>query len=39
MEIHATTPDGLALWRGHVIDALNDLPERSVQCVVTSPPY
>jgi len=27
------------IFRGHVIDVLRSLPERIVQCVVTSPPY
>lgn len=27
------------LYRGHVLDVLARLPERSVQCCVTSPPY
>ncbi len=30
---------GAALYHGHVIDRLRDLPARSVQCVITSPPY
>jgi len=34
--------DSLCGWQyrvGHVIDVLRSLPEKSVQCVVTSPPY
>lgn len=35
-----TSGDGLATLRvGHVLDVLAALPERSVHCVVTSPPY
>lgn len=29
----------VALWQGHVLDVLRELPAESVQCVVTSPPY
>ncbi len=34
-------PSGLAplILQGHVIDRLRELPENSIQCVVTSPPY
>lgn len=36
-----TTSDGetVQLWQGNVIDVLRKLPEKSVQCVITSPPY
>ena len=27
------------VWQGHVMDGLRALPDRSIQCVVTSPPY
>ena len=27
------------IYQGHVLDRLKDLPEQSIQCVVTSPPY
>ena len=27
------------IYQGHVLDRLKDLPEQSVQCVVTSPPF
>lgn len=30
---------GIDLYQGHVLDVLAALPEESVQCVVTSPPY
>ena len=30
---------GQTVIRGHVIDALRPLPEKSVQCIVTSPPF
>ena len=35
------TADGesVRLYHGHVTDVLARLPERSVHCVVTSPPY
>ena len=34
-------PSGLVplILQGHVIDRLRELPENSIQCVVTSPPY
>ena len=34
-------PSGLAplILQGHVIDRLRELPENSIQCVVTSPPF
>ena len=31
--------DSYVLLTGHVVEALRSLPERSIQCVVTSPPY
>ncbi len=31
--------DGTRLYQGHVLDVLKALPDESVQCVVTSPPY
>lgn len=36
-----TTTDGetVKLYLGNVIDVLRQMPEKSVQCVVTSPPY
>lgn len=34
------TPDGkVALYAGHVIDVLREMPAESVNCCVTSPPY
>jgi DNA modification methylase len=30
---------GVTLYRGHVIDVLKSLPEESVNCCITSPPY
>lgn len=30
---------GVTLYQGHVIDVLNSLPEESVNCCITSPPY
>jgi len=29
----------LALYQGHVLDVLQEMPDESVHCVVTSPPY
>ena len=29
----------VTLYEGHVLDELRSLPDESVQCVVTSPPY
>ena len=34
-----TTGPELRILKGHVIDKLRDLPDTSVHCVVTSPPY
>jgi predicted methyltransferase len=31
-------PD-VTLWQGDVLDVLRDMPDESVDCVVTSPPY
>jgi DNA modification methylase len=31
--------DGVSIFHGHVLDILAALPEQSVSCVVTSPPY
>lgn len=30
---------GVTLYHGHVLDVLRDLPDETVDCVVTSPPY
>lgn len=31
--------DGVTVYEGHTLDCLRRMPDRSVQCVVTSPPY
>ena len=38
MRVYAQTEDW-TLYHGHVLDVLRELPEHSVSCVVTSPPY
>lgn len=30
---------GVTLWHGHVLDVLRSMPDESVHCCVTSPPY
>src|SRR3990172_2508667 len=31
--------NGIEIYQGHVLDILQKLPDESVHCVVTSPPY
>lgn len=38
MRIYYTDP-GVTLWHGDALDVLRDLPDASVDCCVTSPPY
>jgi site-specific DNA-methyltransferase (cytosine-N4-specific) len=33
------TDDAITLWHGDALDVLADMPDRSVDCCVTSPPY
>ena len=37
--IPAFDESGVTLYQGHVIDVLKSLPEESVNCCITSPPY
>lgn len=37
--IPAFDESGVTLYQGHVIDVLQSLPEESVNCCITSPPY
>lgn len=39
MQPYHQTPDGITLYHGHVLDVLASLPDESVHCAVTSPPY